>query len=163
MSFTAQIVIAVLIFISGTMTGIKYHAGQDARAELAARELRDSDARQQRMVGERKSADHAKAIGRIATQLGNAREKLAQLPGRDCLAPSDVLVLNDIGSADVRSTAGQSPNPAPAASSGAGLRYSTDRDLAGAIAVCRARYAEVTDQLNQILDIEDSRHPPGKE
>ena len=29
------------------------------------------------------------------------------------------------------------------------------------IATCRASYAAVSDQLNQILDIEDKRHPPG--
>ena len=50
--------------------------------------------------------------------------------------------------------AGAPPAPAaPAADDG----YASERDTAEHIAICRASYAAVSDQLNQILDIEDER------
>lgn len=43
--------------------------------------------------------------------------------------------------------------PAPDDAAG----YASERDTAEHIAICRASYAAVSDQLNQILDIEDER------
>ncbi len=160
MSILAQIVIAVAIFAAGTATGIKWHAGQDARAELAARELREADARQQRALGDAKATTHLNNVARLAAQLGDAREHIATLTDSQCLDADTVRVLNAIGADDVRAAAGEPARAPAAASTGTGLRYSTERDAAGTIAQCRAAYAKVSSQLNQILDIEEARHRP---
>lgn len=161
MSILAQIVIALAIFTGGLATGIKWHAGQDARAELKARELREADARQQRALGDRKATEHLNTVARLATQLGDAREHIATLSDSQCLDADTVRVLNAIGADGVRAAAGQPAGTPPAAAAGTGLRFSTERDAAGAIAQCRAAYAKVASQLNQILDIEDARHGEG--
>jgi len=167
MSILAQIVIAGLIFVAGTATGIRWHAGQDALQEIAARELRDSDARQQRMFHDRKAGLHAADLARLSNQLGDARAQISRLPGRSCLDADTVRLLNDTGNLDdSRAAAGEPASPpAPAASAagqpgGAEASSASDIDVAGYIATCRTRYAEVAGQLNQILDIEDRRHPP---
>ena len=71
-------------------------------------------------------------------------------------------MLNNIGSSGlgVRTPAANPAHPAaapaaPAPDDAAG--YASERDTAEHIAICRARYAEVSDQLNQILDIEEKR------
>ncbi len=160
MSILAQIIIALAIFAAGTATGIKWHAGQDARAELAARELREADARQQRALGDRKATEHLTTVARLATQLGDAREHIASLSDDQCLDADTVRVLNAIGADSVRAAAGESAGAPAAAATGTGLRFSTEQDTASTIAQCRAAYAKVASQLNQILDIEDARHPP---
>ncbi|MGE0497044.1 MAG: hypothetical protein AB7I35_01280 [Ramlibacter sp.] len=166
MSILAQIVIALAIFAGGLATGIKWHAGQDARAELAARELRETDARQQRRINDQAAARQAAQLATINHQLGDARVQIASLSGRPCLDPDTVGLLNAIGEQPMRATAGDSAGApqavAPGASHGSGLRITTDTDAAGAIALCRARYAEVAGQLGEILDIEDARHPVGR-
>ena len=65
-------------------------------------------------------------------------------------------MLNNIGAPTglgVRAPAAPAPDDATG--------YATERDTADHIATCRASYAAVSDQLNQILDFEDKRHPPG--
>ena len=42
---------------------------------------------------------------------------------------------------------------------GAPQAFATDRDVSTAIADCRASYGAVASQVNQILDIEERRHP----
>lgn len=149
MSSAAQLVMALSLFVVGVAAGIKWHAGQDAIAARAADDARQSDARQQRQLNDQAGGKHTATLARINNQLGNARETIAQLSGRDCLDAGTVRVLNDIGGEPVRAAAGQ-PAGAPTAAA-------SDRDVADQIAACRSRYAEVASQLNQILDIEDRR------
>lgn len=160
MSPLAWLVVAIGIFAGGVATGIKWHAGQDAIAAAASRELRDTDMRQQRQLGERKGAEQAAEVRTLSKQLGDARAQIATLSGRPCLDDDTVRVLNAIGADNVRAAAGEPARAASAAGGAAGQRYATDADAARQIAVCRAGYAEVSGQLNKILDIEERRHPP---
>ncbi|KRC30704.1 hypothetical protein ASE31_00540 [Acidovorax sp. Root217] len=41
--------------------------------------------------------------------------------------------------------------------------YASERDTAAHIAICRAGYAALADQVNQILDIEDKRQGGGSD
>lgn len=152
--------LALAIFAAGITTGIKWHAGQDALAAQAAQQARESDAIQQRRFSDKAAGKQAAALASINNQLGDAREKIAQLSGRECFGADTAGVLNAIGAEPGATTTGGAAGAPPAAAAGTGLRYSTDRDAAGYIALCRARYAEVASQLNQILDIEDGRGPP---
>ena len=76
-------------------------------------------------------------------------------------------MLNNIGAptglgvrAPAANPAGAPPAPAaPVPDDTTG--YAIERDTADHIATCRASYAVVSDQLNQILDFEYKRHPPG--
>jgi hypothetical protein len=159
-SLWIQLVIAVGIFAAGAAGGIRWHIGVDAIAYKAAQAARESDAIQQRKFSDKAAGTHAAALATLNDKLGAARAQIASLSGRDCTGPGVVGVLNAIGSEPVRAATGESESQAAAASSGGGLRFSTDRDLTSAIAICRARYAEVSGQLNQVLDIEDRRNPP---
>lgn len=161
MSILAQIVIAIAIFAGGTATGIKWHVGIVAARDLEAQQARETDARQQRQFGDQAAGKHAGTVATLNNQLGNAREKILQLSGRACLDAGTVGVLNATGVIDGAAAAGQPADPGAAAAAGADVRFATDGDTAGYIALCRTRYAEVGDRLNNILDIEDRRHPPG--
>ncbi|MDY0105320.1 MAG: hypothetical protein RBS27_01500 [Giesbergeria sp.] len=133
------------------------------RAEQVAQEARETDARQQRSFADQAAGRHAQQLATINTQLGDARAHIARLSSRPCLSAGTVGMLNHIGAASglgVRTHPGQlagaPPAPAaPAPDDAAG--YATERDTAAHIATCRASYAAVSDQLNQILDIEDRR------
>lgn len=162
MTWPIQLIIALVIFAAGAAGGIRWHAGQDAIAAQAAAELAKSDQMQQRKFGDKAATSHAQALASINTKLGDAREKIALLSDRQCLDAGTVRMLNAIGSEPVRATAGQSEGAAGAPASGSGLRFATERDTAAAIALCRARYAEAVSLVNQIMDIEDARHPPAK-
>lgn len=151
MSWALQLVLAMAIFAAGGAAGIKWHAGVDAQRELAAQELHESDAKQQRQFIDLAAGKHASAVATLSTQLGNAREKIVNLSGRACLDADTVGVLNDIGGQPMRAAA-RDPARAPAA-------VATDRDVSIAIATCRASYSAVADQINRILDIEEQRHP----
>lgn len=159
MSLLAWIVIAIGLVVGGFAGGVKWHAGQDAIAAQDAQELRESDARQQRMLSDKAAGKHAEALASLSNQLGDAREKIARLPGRECLSADATSMLNATGNLASATPASEPASAPAAASSGSGLRYSTDRDVAGYIALCRTRYAEVADQLNKILDIEEKRWP----
>lgn len=161
MSWAIQLVIALVIFVAGAAGGIKWEVGVHARADLAAAEARATDSKQQRQFGDHVSATHAAALATINQQLGDAREKIALLSGRECLDAGTVGMLNNIGVPESSGAAASEPaGSAEAAAGGTALRFATDRDVGEAIAVCRGRYAEVSSQLNQILDIEDRRYPP---
>ena len=149
MSWALQLVLALVIFAAGGAAGIKYHAGVDAQRELVAKELRESDSRQQRKFSDTAAGKHASTVATLSNQLGNAREKIANLSGRACLDVDTVRVLNAIGGQPVRATASDAAGAPQAAAS--------DRDVGTAIAVCRAGYGEIESQLNQILDIEERR------
>jgi len=158
-SIWAKLVILIAVFVAGGATGVKWQIGVQAKAELEAKKLREADARQQRQLGERKVVDHLTTIATLNRQLGAARETIARLPGRDCLDPSTVRLLNHIGDG-LRTAPGSIDDPPETAPSGGGLRFSTDRDAATALATCRAAYAEVSGQLNKIIDLEEARRAP---
>ncbi|WP_313074422.1 hypothetical protein [Melaminivora sp.] len=133
-------------------------------AEDEARELRESDARQQRQLAARKVGEHAAALAGLNNQLGDARARIAKLSDRRCLDAGTVGMLNAIGkpaspNLGLRAPAGRAAGSAAAAAGPADDAggYASERDAAEHIATCRARYAELSGQLNQILDIEDAR------
>ena len=159
MSILVQVAIAIALLVAGFGGGVKYHAGVIAQRDLAAERLVASDRVQQRKFGDVASGQHAGALSKLSNQLGAAREKIVKLSGRECLSADIVGVLNAIGSEPGRAPAGEPAGAPQAAAGGGGLRFSTDRDAATAIATCRAYYAEVSGQVNKILDIEDRRHP----
>lgn len=158
MSTAAKLVLAFALFVAGLATGIKYHAGLIAQRDLVAASARRADTIRQRQYSDGAGGEHAAVLAQLNNQLGNAREKIANLSGRECLDPATVGVLNAIGAEPVRAAASEPAGAAAAAPTGGGLRFSTDRDAASAIAICRARYAEVASQVDQILDIEAARH-----
>ncbi|WOI43797.1 hypothetical protein [Acidovorax sp. BLS4] len=134
-------------------------------AQRQADEARASDARQQRRFNDTAAGRHAATVAGITTQLLKANDHIATLSGdRQCLGGSTVRVLNTIGTpargVGLRIPAGQSPGAASAAAGStaddAGA-FASERDTAAWIATCRARYGQVSDQLNEILDIEDRR------
>lgn len=134
--------------------------GQRIAQEQAAQQARETDARQQRRFADQAAARHAAALATVQTQLGDARAHIARLSDRPCLSAGTARMLNNIGASGLgvrtpaANPAGAPPAPAaPAADDG----YASERDTAEHIAICRASYAAVSDQLNQILDIEDER------
>jgi hypothetical protein len=160
MSWAIQAAIAAVIFAAGGAAGIKWQLGVQARAELAAADLRAADAKRQIKAIDKAASAHLTALATLNNKLGAAREKIASLSGRECFDADTVSVLNDIGGEPVRAAAGEPAGAPTAPAAGSGLRFATERDTAGAIAICRARYAEVASQINRILDIEEARHPP---
>lgn len=152
MSWALQLVLAGIIFIVGAAGGWKAHVGVVAQRDLAAAELVKSDQIQQRKFGDVASGKHVAVVARLSTQLGDARAHIEKLTGRPCLDAGTVGVLNAIG---------DQPGGTPASqSAGAPEAVATDRDVSTFIAACRAQYGELSSQVNQILDIEDRRHPP---
>lgn len=152
------------------LTGQAWQARYDreAMARAEAQRLADKAADLARQA-ERKTADtaageHAAVLKKLNTQLGGAHAQIALLSRRQCLDAGTVRMLNDIGAADpgaddLRAAAGNSasaaPPPSPAAYNAAG--YASERDVAEAVATCRAMYSELASQVNQILDIEGAR------
>ena len=160
MSWAIQAVLAGIIFAAGVAGGINWHAGQDAIAAKEADDARASDARQQYLIGDKAATGHARALATINNKLGAALGQIALLSGRECFGADTASMLNTIGSEPGPAAASEPAGSPPAVAAGTGIRFTTDRDAAGYIALCRARYAEVSSQVNQILDIEEARHPP---
>lgn len=161
MIWVAALVGAVALSVGGFGFGIKYEKGVQARALVAAADVRAAEAKREIKVIDKASLAQVKQVASLNQQLGDAREKIANLSGRQCLDAGTVSVLNNIGNADNLPAAPSQPASAPAAAApAAGQRWATDADTARAIAICRARYAEVSSQLDKILDIEDARRPP---
>ena len=137
------------------------------RAEQTAAAARESDARQQRRFADQAAARHAATLAQLNAQLGDARAHIARLSDRRCLAAGTVGMLNNIGAPTGLGMRAPAANPAGAPAAPAtpapddASSYATERDTADHIATCRASYAELSSQLNQILDFEDKRHPPG--
>jgi hypothetical protein len=133
------------------------------QAEQVARDAQERDAQAQRDFNQTRAGLHAAALAGINTQLGDARAHIAALSTtRICLGAGTVSVLNNIGKPTglaLRAPAGQSDGaaPAPAGSVDNPGEGASERDTAEHIALCRARYAEVSSQLGQILDIEERR------
>ena len=154
--------IAAAIFAAGGAAGIRWHQGADAIAARKAEDARKTDALKQIRTADQAATGHAKALAKLNNQLGNAREQIAKLSGRECFGADTTRVLNAIGDQPVPADPGQPAGAPGATAPGSGLRFTTDRDAAGYIALCRARYAEVSSQVNQILDIEEARQPTEK-
>lgn len=157
MSWPAKLLILLLMFAAGSAMGIKWQIGQQARADLAAADLPASDARQQRLLGDKSAAAHATALATINQKLGDAREHIAKLSGRECFDARTVSMFNSIGGEPMPAATSEPAGAPGAAAAGGGLRFATERDAASAIATCRAGYAGLSSQLNQILDIEEKR------
>lgn len=153
-------VAAGVIFASGASGAWWVQSRIADSKELAELQARESDAIQQRKFGDVAATGHAKELATINKQLGNAREKVASLSGRECLDAGTVGMLNAIGGEPVSTPPGQPASAAATIAVGGGLRFATERDVGRAIATCRAGYAELSSQLNQILDIEDQRQAP---
>lgn len=159
----AALVAGVLAFAAGWQVQAWRWAaadGERAAQDLIAQQARETDARQQRHFADQAAARHAAALATVQTQLGDARAHIARLSDRPCLSAGTARMLNNIGASGLgvrtpaANPAGAPPAPAAPAPDDA---YVTERDTAEHIALCRASYAEVSDQLNQILDIEDER------
>ena len=162
----------------------RWHANNAAeqadRDEVARREQqrRDREAGEQRATNDRKAGEHATELANINTQLFYANDKIAKLSDRRCLDAGTVGMLNAIGKPTgsglgLRATTGHAASTAAAAAGSADDDninnghapigepsadvYASEQDAARQIAVCRAEYGKVSDQLNKILDIEDRR------
>jgi len=155
-----QLVIAIVLVVAGFAGGVKYHAGVIAQRDLQAQQARETDAKQQRQFNDVLGGKHAQAVEKLSDQLGDARAHLARLTARSCLDPESVRVLNATGVLERGAAAGQPARAASAPEAAGGLRWATNVDLGEYIAYCRTQYGKVSGQLNQILDIEDRRHPP---
>ncbi len=150
-------------------------ADRDAQAELD-RQWRAGEESAQRAINDRKAGEHAAAISKLTKQLGDTRAHIATLSTRRCLGADTVGMLNAIGKPaggglGLRATTGNAASTA-AAAAGSGDNvskpapigehsadvYASEQDTAKQIAVCRAGYAQISDQLNKILDIEDRRN-----
>lgn len=155
-------VLALLVGAGGAAWGTwqvqewRWTANTAAQRE-AEHQARESDARQQRRFNDQAAGAHARTVATLNTKLGDARAQIALLSDRQCLDAGTVRMLNGIGASGlgVRAPAGESASAAAAAAG----RGASARDTASHIALCRARYAELSGQLHQILDIEDARHP----
>lgn len=153
----AVLAIAAALFFAGLGIGIKWQRGVQAVADAAAADARAADGKRQIRAMDTASTTQVAALAKLNNQLGNAREKIALLSGRECLDAATVGVLNAIGGQPVPAAASEPAGETAAAAAGNGIRFATERDTAGYIALCRARYAEVAGQLDLILDIEDAR------
>lgn len=138
---------------------------QREEAARVADAARQSDARQQRKFSDTAAGAHARTVATLNAQLGDARAHAATLSDRQCLDAGTVRLLNATGrvpgGVGLRTPAGYPAGAAAApagsaADAGAG-GYASERDTATHIATCRAGYAALADQVNQILDIEEQR------
>jgi hypothetical protein len=150
----------------------KVNADALERNEAAriADEARHTDAKQQRQFADIAAGSHAATVAALATQLGDARARIATLSDtRQCFDGGTVRMLNSLGAAPggvgLRAAAGEpagAPQAAPAtqadhAAAAADPSYASERDTAEWIAICRTQHDELASQVNQILDIEDRR------
>lgn len=154
---------------SGTYKVMDWREQAHNAARLEAQRIADqaaqTDARQQRKFADRAAGDHAAQLATINHQLGDARAHIATLSNRRCLSARTVGLLNTIAASPPRlgvrapasGFAGAPQAPAADPADDASAPYASERDTAGAIAQCRAGYAELAGQLNAILDIEDAR------
>ena len=136
------------------------------QAEQKADELRQADARQARALNDKAAGLHAAALAHVNTQLGAANARIASLSAdRACLDGRTVGLLNNIGKpagglglrAAAGDPAGQAQAAAGSGADAAPAGYASERATATQIATCRAQYAELASQVNQILDAEEQR------
>lgn len=137
--------VALALAIGSFVAGIEWQQGREAIALKAAQ----ADLKVAQDAAGVIALAHAENTAVMNRQLGNARVQLRDLTnGRDCLSAAAVGLLN--GPAAVSDAAGQPARQASAAA--------TDRDVGDALAICRFAHRQLSDQLNKILDIEDTRH-----
>ncbi|MGE4241736.1 hypothetical protein [Ramlibacter sp.] len=158
------LVAAVLVFAAGAWSGREWELGQQAQRDVEAQLARQTDARQQRQFNDLVAGRHAARLEVLNGKLGDAYAHIARLDRAACLDDRTVRVLNDTGVPDNRgAAAGEPARPAEAASAaGGGLRWASNISVGNYIAYCRTEYGKVSKQLDEILDIEDRRHPPPK-
>lgn len=161
-SIAMRLLFTLIAFFVGVIIGIDYHQGKVAEDKLEAVNNSIEMSRLARQMMDAKAMTHTQTIRKLSTQLGDARATIAKLESRDCLDPGTVGVLNSIGMPTNGATTSQPQGQAGTAASNkgdglVGLRYSTNKDLADALAICRAGHEALSSQLNQILDIEDRR------
>lgn len=138
--------ITLVIAVGAFIAGIQWQQGREA---IALKEAQ-ADLKVAQDAAAVIAMTHADNTATISRQLGNARVQLRDLTnGRDCLSAAAVGLLNG-PAAGVPATAGQPAGQASAAA--------TDRDVGDALAICRFAHRQLSDQLNAILDIEDTRH-----
>lgn len=147
------------VFLLGVWLGYRWHIGIAAKAEIDAMAVAEQRRQAIQAMADQRAIGHAQQVRSLNQQLGVAHARIAQLGQRDCLDPGTVSLLNVIGTT-MPTPPSQSQDSASAAASysGHGLNFSTARDLASQIAVCRTAHSELADQLNAILDIEEARH-----
>ncbi|SFF05164.1 hypothetical protein [Paracidovorax wautersii] len=168
--YAAVALVAAALASAGAWQAQEWRYGakeaQRLQREREADELRQADVRQAREMNDKAAGLHAAALAHVNTQLGAANAQIALLSdGRACLDGRTVGLLNNIGKPagglGLRAAAGDPAGPAPAAAgSGADAApagYASERATAAQIAACRAQYAEVASQVNQILDAEEQR------
>lgn len=139
------LVVAAAAAVAGFTAGVQWQQGREAIALAEAKDkLRD-----QARLADIAAINHAETVTRLNNQLGSTRAQLHSLStGRDCLSGRAVRLLNG-AAAGVPGAASEPAREAEA--------FATDRDVGDALAVCRAGYERLSNQLNAILDIEDSR------
>lgn len=155
-TYVATALVALAVGATGAWRVQEWRWTANTTEQLEAeRQARESDARQQRRFNDQAAGAHARTVATLNTQLGDARAQIALLSDRQCLDAGTVRMLNNIGASGlgVRAPAGEPAGSAAAAAE----RGASERDTAIHIALCRASYAAVSDQLNKILDIEEAR------
>lgn len=170
MTIWAKLAIVLVAFLFGMAAGVKVHAGLVAQAELQQQQQAARERIRQQEFAAPKALEHAQAVEDLSTQLIAANDEITRLAARPCLNPRTVGVLNATGVVPRRAPASQpATSPASAApaggdAAGTGLRWASNIDVGQYIAYCRTQYGKVKDQLDDILDIEDQRHPlaPGR-
>ena len=160
MSWAVKLVLVLAIFAAGAAFGIQWQLGVQARADVLTEQVRALDGEKQRLAGDAAAINHAAALSAINQKLGDQRAYISKLSERECFSARTVGVLNGAGGESVPAAASDAASEAATAATGTGIRFATERDAAGAIAVCRAGYAGLSSQLNRILDIEDVRDAP---
>lgn len=156
-------IVALVFFSVGFGAAVKYKDGVYAQEALAISDTKAAAAKKDIRVIDNASAAHTKELSKLNTQLWNAREKIASLSARECFSAATASLLNSTGDLGVPAASSESEGESGAITSGSGIRFTTERDAAGYIAICRTKYAEVASRLNNILVIEDKRHHLTKE
>lgn len=163
-TYAATALVAAALASAGTWRVQEWRWGareaQRLQADQQAEAARQAEALQLRQTADAAAGKHAARVAALSNQLGDARAHIARLSDRQCLDAGTVRMLNNIGGAGglgLRAATGQPAGSPPAAAGPAPDGYAGERDTADWIAICRTHYAQVSDQLNQILDIEDRR------
>lgn len=167
-SYVATAILTAALAFAGAWRLQEWRWGAKEAARLDAerieRDEQDRQAEADRDFNQTRAGLHAAALAGLNTQLGDARAHIATLSAtRACLGAGTVGLLNGIGKPSglaLRAPAGQLDGAAATAAGpeiDAPPGYASERDTAEHIAVCRARYAEVADRLDKIIDIEERR------
>lgn len=143
-----------------------FQAGVHWQRGVDAVEYKEAQERIRVLVeqGDKKGIEHAEKLGQLNQQLRTTQKSLYALTtGRKCLSAGAVRLLNSPGDG-VPAAAGEPSSAAEAAAADRddGEVFASDRDAGEALALCRTEYEKLSDQLNRILDITDSRRSQGE-